>query len=51
MRMFFFGINEEDTSVGHDFSVRVPRCVDKDIIRVFIKRYAFAGVGFTILDL
>lgn len=47
----FFGINEEDTSVGQDFIVRVPMYVDKDIIRVFIKRYAFAGVGFTILDL
>lgn len=47
----FIGINEEDTSVGLDFIVKVPQYVDKDVIRVFVKRYAFAGVGFTIMDL
>ncbi len=47
----FIGINEEDTSVGLDFIVKVPQYVDKDVIRVFIKRYAFAGIGFSVVDL
>lgn len=43
--------NEEDCTVGIDFIVKVPLYVDKDVVRIFIKRYVFAGVGFLVIDL
>lgn len=43
--------NEEDCSVGVDFVVRVPLYVNKDNVRLFLKRYVFAGVGFKVINL
>lgn len=41
---------QELTSVGLDFVVRVPFYANKDIVRSFIRRYIFAGVGFKIIN-
>lgn len=43
--------NEENCTVGTDFIVKVPLYVNKDIVRLFVKRYVFAGVGFMVINL
>lgn len=43
--------NEESCSVGLDFVVKVPLGVDKEAVRLYIKRYIFAGIGFKVINL
>lgn len=39
------------SDVGVDFIVKVPAYVGKSEIRVFIKRYVFAGIEFKVINL
>lgn len=38
------------TTVGLDFVVRAPASVNTELVSKYIKRYAFAGVGFKIIN-
>lgn len=47
----FIARNEDDTSVGDDFIVKVPSYVSCECVKMFIRRYIFAGVGFKVVNL
>lgn len=42
---------KSQTSVGLDFVVKVPFYINKDVVRSFVKRYVFCGVGFQVVNL
>lgn len=44
----FFAVPDSETTVGEDFVVFIPQCLDNAKVKAFIDKYVFFGVGYII---